>query len=204
MLKGAIARRYAGAMFELALRQHTLDQTLDDVQGIAQLFSKHTLAYLLREPKVSLQRKENALRESLSSRVLPISLNLAMLIVQRGLVELMPNIATELQRMVLDYNNQAIAEVTTASPMDDAQQAVVKQALEQRTGKHILLQTRVKPEILGGVVARVGDQVIDGSVQQQLQVLQRQLLNGIATIHTEPLDEAQDDQTTAYQPQAQM
>jgi len=187
MLKGAIARRYAEAMFDLALKQNTLDRTLDDVQGLGQLFSKHTLAYLLREPKVPLQRKETVLRETLSTRVLPTSLNLALLVVQRGLVELMPNIATELQQMVFDYKNQAVAEVTTAAPLDEKQQALVKQALERQTGKTILLQTRVNPEILGGVVARVGDQVIDGSVRQRLQMLKRQLINGLATTSLDEL-----------------
>ena len=187
MLKGAIARRYAGAMFDIALKQNTLDRTLDDVQGLGQLFSKHTLAYLLREPKIPLQRKETALREMLETRVLPTSLNLALLVVQRGLVEVMPNIATELQQMVFDYKNQAIAEVTTAAPMDAQQQTLVKQALEQQTGKTILLQTKVNPAILGGVVARVGDQVIDGSIQQRLQVLKRQLLNGLATTNVDEL-----------------
>jgi F-type H+-transporting ATPase subunit delta len=185
MLKGAIARRYAGAVFDLALRQDTLRRTLDDVQELAALFSKHTLAYLLREPKVPLQRKEMALRQALTDKVLPTSLNLALLVVQRGLVELMPAIARELQQMVLDYNNQAVAEVTTAAPLDSRQQTLVQQALEQRTGKTILLQTKVDPTILGGVVARVGDQVIDGSVQQRLLALKRQLLHGVATASLE-------------------
>lgn len=189
MLKGAIARRYASAVFDLALKQNTLERTLEDVQGIAELFSKHTLAYLLREPKVSMQRKETALREALSTRILPTSLNLALLIVQRGLVDLTPNIANELQQMVFDYKNQVIASVTTAAPLDASQQTLVKQALESRTGKTILLQTRVDPEILGGVIARVGDQVIDGSVQQRLQILKRQLLNNVATSDfAEPTD----------------
>ncbi|HEU5381456.1 MAG TPA: ATP synthase F1 subunit delta [Ktedonobacteraceae bacterium] len=199
MLKGAIARRYAEAIFGLALKQNTLDRTLDDVQGIAQLFSKHTLAYLLREPKVPARRKETVLREALSARVLPTSLNLALLIVQRGLVDLMPNIAAELQQMVFDHKNQAMAEVTTAAPMDDRQQALVKQALERRTGKTILLQTKIDPEILGGVVARVGDQVIDGSVQQRLQALKRQLLNGVATASIDVLNES--NPGTEYQTQ---
>lgn len=190
MLKGAIARRYAAAMFDLGSKQNQLDRTLDDVQEIARLFSKHSLAFLLREPKIPAQRKETVLREALSARVLPISLNLALLVVQRGLVDLMPNIAHELQQMVFDYKNQAVAEVTTAAPMDEKQQALVKQALEKRTGKTILLQTKVNPEILGGVVARVGDQVIDGSVQQRLQVLKRQLLNGVALSSIDVLADA--------------
>jgi F-type H+-transporting ATPase subunit delta len=190
MLKGAIARRYAEAMLGLALKQNTLDRTLEDVQGLGQLFSKHTLAFLLREPKISAQRKETVLREALSTRVLPTSLNLALLIVQRGLVDLMPKIATEFQQMVFDYKNQAMAEVTTAAPMDSKQQLLVKQALERKTGKTILLQTKVNPDILGGVVARVGDQVIDGSVQQRLQALKRQLLNGVATASLDVLEGA--------------
>ncbi|HLI68255.1 MAG TPA: ATP synthase F1 subunit delta [Ktedonobacteraceae bacterium] len=185
MLKGAIARRYAEAMFDLALKQNTLDRTLGDVQEIARLFSKHTLAYLLREPKIPARRKEQALREALSANVLSTSLNLALLVVQRELVDLMPNIAAELQQMVFDYKNQATAEVTTAVPLDEQQEELVKRALERRTGKAILLQTRVDPTILGGVVARVGDRVIDGSVRQRLEVLKRQLLNGVATASTD-------------------
>jgi F-type H+-transporting ATPase subunit delta len=182
MLKGAIARRYAGAIFDLALKQNTLDRTLEDVKGIAQLFSQRKLAYLLREPKISAKRKETAIRQALASQVLPTSLNLALLTVQRELVDVMPNIADELQKMVFDYKNQAIAEVTTATPMDENQLIVVKQALERNTGKQIILHTRIDPSILGGVVARVGDQIIDGSVRYRLGALQQSLLNGVAGV----------------------
>jgi F-type H+-transporting ATPase subunit delta len=180
MLKGAIGRRYAEAIFEIARENNTIDRTLEDVQGIASLFSKRTLAYLLNEPKVPAQRKEKAIRQALASRVLPTSLNLALLVVQRQLVDAMPNIARELAQMVLDYKNQAVAEVTTAAPLDEQQLNRVKQALERNTGKTILMQTKVQPEILGGVIARVGDQVIDGSIRHRLAVLKQQLLTGVA------------------------
>ncbi len=181
MLKGAIARRYAGAIFEIARKQDTLDRTLDDVKEIARLFSNRKVAYLLREPKIPAQRKETAIREALADKVLPTSLNLALLIVQRELVDLMPNIARELEQLVLDHENKAVAEVTTATRMNKAQLDRIKQALEHRTGKTILMQTRVQPAILGGVIARVGDQVIDGSIRYRLSALQQQLLTGIAT-----------------------
>ena len=180
MLKGAIARRYAGAIFDIARKQNTIDRTLEDVEKIADLFSKRKLAYLLNEPKIPMQRKEAAIRQALASKVLPTSLNLALLVVQRELVEAMPNIARELKQMVLDYKNQAVAEVTTAAPMDEQQLNEIKQALERRTGKHIIMQTRVQPDILGGFVARVGDQVIDASIRHRLAALQQQLLRGVA------------------------
>src|SRR5436305_2634924 len=178
MPKGAIARRYAGAMFDIGLKQHSLDRTLEGVRGIAQVFAHRKLAKLLREPNVPAQRKERAIRQALAGKVLPTSLNLALLVVQRELVDLMPNIARELEQLVLDYKNQAIADVTTATQIDDAQLTQIKQALEKRTGKTIITHTRVQPDILGGVIARVGDQVIDGSVRTRLAALRTQLLKG--------------------------
>jgi F-type H+-transporting ATPase subunit delta len=189
MLKGAIARRYAGAIFDLAIKQNTLDRTLEDVKGIAQLFAMRKLSYLLREPNIPAKRKEAAIRQSLADKVLPTSLNLALLVIQRELVEAMPNIATELEQRVLDYRNQAVAEVTTATPLDTSQQALVKQALEKQTGKTIIMHTRIDPSIMGGVVARVGDQVIDGSVRNRLIALQQELLNNVSTAQTDVFSE---------------
>lgn len=178
MHKGAIARRYAGAIFKLAQQQNTLDHTLADVKGIAEVFANRKLAYLLREPKIPAQRKETALRDALTSQVQPMSLNLALLIVQRELVELMPKIASELEKLVLDYHHQAIADVTTATEMDKAQSDLVQGTLERTTGKIILMQTHVDPSILGGLIARVGDQIVDSSVRYRLHALQQQLLTG--------------------------
>ena len=181
MLKGAIARRYAGAIFDIGMKQNTLDRTLEDVQEIAKLFSIRKLAYLLREPNIPAERKEKAIRQGLASKVLPTSLNLALLVVQRELVDLMPNIARELNQLVLDHKNEAKAEVTTATQLDETTQSQVQRALERMTGKKIMLETRVQPNILGGVVARVGDQVIDGSVERRLKLLQQQLLTGVSS-----------------------
>ncbi len=181
MLKGAIARRYAGAIFDIGMKQNTLDRTLEDVQEIAKLFSIRKLAYLLREPNIPAERKETAIRQGLASKVLPTSLNLALLVVQRELVDVMPNIARELNQLVLNHKNEAKAEVTTATQLDKTTQSQVQRALERMTGKKIMLETRVQPNILGGVVARVGDQVIDGSVERRLKLLQQQLLTGVST-----------------------
>ncbi len=189
MLKGAIARRYAMAIFDLARKQNTIERTLEDVKEIAQLFSIRKLAYLLREPKIPVQRKEAAIRQSLTDKVLPTSLNLALLLVQRQLVDYVPNIAKELEQLVLDYRNEAIAQVTTATPMDEQQSTLVRDALEKQIGKSIIMQTRIDPSILGGVIARVGDEVIDGSVRYRLNALQQRLLSGVAETNSDLLSD---------------
>ena len=198
MPKGAIARRYAGAMFDIGLKQHSLERTLEDVRGIAQVFAHRKLAYLLREPKVPAKRKETAIRQALANKVLPTSLNLALLVVQRELVDIMPNIANELEQLVLNYKNEAIADVTTATRIDDAELTQIKQALEKRTGKTIITQARVQPDILGGVIARVGDQVIDGSVRSRLAALRQQLLKSALSRGINlPFEVSSEGQTTA-------
>src|SRR5579875_961762 len=204
MLKGAIARRYAMAVFDLARRNSTIERTLEDVKAIAQLFSNRRLAYLLREPKISTQRKEKAIRQALADKVLPTSLNLALLVVQRQLVDYMPAIAKELEQLVLDYNNQAIAQVTTAAPMDEQQRTLVQKALERMVGESIIMQTRVDPSILGGVIARVGDEVIDGSVRYRLSALQRRLLDGVSEVQSDLFSEVFGPPPQESQEQAQV
>jgi F-type H+-transporting ATPase subunit delta len=73
--------------------------------------------------------------------------------------------------------------------LDGAQKTTVKQALEKLTNKKILMETRVDPSILGGVVARVGDQIIDGSIRQRLLALQQQFLTGVASADIDFLPE---------------
>ncbi|HEX6555442.1 MAG TPA: ATP synthase F1 subunit delta [Ktedonobacteraceae bacterium] len=197
MLKGAIARRYAMAIFDIARKQNSIDRTLEDVKEIARIFAIRKLAYLLQEPKIPVQRKEEAIRQALGDKVLPTSLNLALLVVQRELVELMPNIASELEQIVLDYKNQARAEIITATELDDAHTDLIKQALERITGRTILVTMKVQPEILGGVIARVGDRIIDGSVRYRLNALRQQLLAGTASSNIDFLSGAEDGQRAA-------
>jgi len=185
MLKGAVARRYASAVFDLALKYNTVDPTLQDIREIAQVFANRKVSYLLREPKIPARRKEEALRAALKGRVQDMSLNLALLLVQRELVEYMPTIAREFEQLVLDYRNQAVANVTTATEVNPAERVMIQRALEQRTGKTIIMQSHVDPAILGGVIARVGDSIIDGSVRYRLSVLEQRLMNDVSSSTTQ-------------------
>jgi F-type H+-transporting ATPase subunit delta len=178
VLRGAVARRYASAVFDLSLRNETVDRWLSDIQLIAEAFSNRKLAFVLREPKIPFARKERIIRELLGSRVQPLAVNLALLLVERELVDLAQPIAREFTQMVNDYRNQAVAEVTTAVPVDSTLQRTLTHRLEELTGKHIIMETRVDPAILGGVVARVGDTLIDSSARRKLELLRQQIISG--------------------------
>jgi F-type H+-transporting ATPase subunit delta len=153
VLKGATARRYAEAVFEIGAEQGTVDRWRDDLSVIA-------------------------VKDLLATKLQPDALGLALLLVERNLVELANRIYTEYVQLFNDYHNQIVAEVTTALPLEPESRELIQRDLQSITGKTILLQERVDPSILGGAVARVGDTLIDGSVKRRLTLLRQQILRG--------------------------
>ncbi|HEU4783927.1 MAG TPA: ATP synthase F1 subunit delta [Ktedonobacterales bacterium] len=178
MLKGATARRYAEAAFELGVEENTVDRWLQDLRLIADYFSDHRLIFLLSEPNIQLPKKELMVKDLLDGKVQQEALNLALLLVERGLVELAPRIRDEFARKYDDYHHQIRANLTTAMPIDDVTRAGVVADLQRLTGKKVLLDEQVDSSILGGAIARVGDTLIDGSVRRRLQLLRQQLQRG--------------------------
>jgi F-type H+-transporting ATPase subunit delta len=178
MLKGAAARRYAEAVFDLGVQQGTLDRWQSDLHLIAEAFGNRKLSFILRQPRISFARKEAIVRDLLEKRVTREALGLAVLLVERELVDLGPKVAEAFDEKLNDYRNQATAVVTTAVPLAAPQQAEVAAYLQALTGKTISLETRVDPEILGGLVAQIGDTLIDGSVRRRLALLRDQIIRG--------------------------
>jgi hypothetical protein len=117
-------------------------------------------------------------RDLLANKVQHDALNLALVLVQDGLSDVGPRLAQEFERLYDGYRGQAKAQVTSALPLDDVERSEVAQALQHVTGKRIILEERVDPSILGGVMARVGDTLIDGSVRRRLALLREQIIKG--------------------------
>ena len=178
MLKGAVARRYAEAVFDLGVQQGTLDRWQSDLHLIAEAYSNRRLSFILRQPRIPFARKEGIVRDLLEKRVTQQALALALLLVERELVEVGPKVAEAFDQQLNDYRNQATAIVTSAVPLAAPQQAEVASYLRALTGKTITLETRVDPAILGGIVAQIGDTLIDGSVRRRLAVLRDQIIRG--------------------------
>lgn len=178
MLKGATARRYAMAVFELGEQSETIERWRGDLRIIGEYFGNHRLAFILKQPKVPLKRKELIVRDLLADKVNREALNLALMLVERELVDVAPRISGEYEKLYNDYRGQAVAHVTTAIALDDDLRARLTRELEEITGKHILLEERVDPSILGGAIARVGDTLIDGSLKRRFALLREQIVAG--------------------------
>jgi F-type H+-transporting ATPase subunit delta len=97
------------------------------------------------------------------------------LLTAKGRLALLPQIAEAFQELVDDYRGIAHADVLTAVPLDEQGQQELSARLSQITGKSVLIEAHQDPQILGGLVARIGDRLIDGSTRSKLHALRREL-----------------------------
>jgi len=177
MASGA-AKRYTQAVFSLAKEKGNFDQWSAELGELASIVSDPQAKVYLASPKVPVTQKQLLLDQTLANSSSEIR-NLATLLLQRNRLEIAPGIAEGFQDAVREERGIAVAEVTTAEPLDAEGQAIVRERLSQMVGKEIELRMKVDPAIIGGIIARIGDQLIDGSVLQQLRRLRTRLAAGV-------------------------
>jgi len=130
---------------------------------------------LLESPKIPFSEKARILSQRLEG-VTPLAMNLAYLLVARGRLRIVEDIVIEYERLVDDQRGIAHAEVATAVPLDEEEKDKVIHRLGDIVGKEIVLSARVDPSLIGGLVARVGDKLIDGSTKSRLLSLRESLI----------------------------
>ncbi len=171
----ASAIRYAKAVFQLAVDRNELENWLEDLTQLADSITNQEFGEILAAPRIAASQKERIVREALGSSVGPLALNLMFLLVSRNAIHSLPEVADRYQEMLDAHRGIERAEVVSAVPLDDAQRDSVADMLERTSGKEIRLSARVDPEILGGMVIRVGDRVMDGSARTRLQSMRREI-----------------------------
>jgi F-type H+-transporting ATPase subunit delta len=173
--KGASARRYAQAVFEIARDADDFDRWTEGLEALRQLATQPEMVVYLQSPQVSIESKRAVLEQILGTTH-PLRLNFALLLASRSLLTEVDGIAAEFHRLENEYLGIAVAYVTSAVPLEQAEATAVSEHLASITGKRITLDRAVEPEIVGGIVARVGDRLIDGSVASQLAALRKQMV----------------------------
>ena len=168
------ALRFAEAAFAVARDGNHLDAWLGALEQASSVFDNHAAGLYLTSPVVPADQKRAVLRELLPGISQEVQRFLEIL-AHRDRLDLVQEIAIIFQRLVNEQRGIAVAQVTTAIEIDDRQKAQIATRLSRRLGKTVTLETRVDPSILGGVVAQIGDNVIDGSVRGRLERLRRTL-----------------------------
>jgi F-type H+-transporting ATPase subunit delta len=177
MRETTIARNYAETLLELAQRANDLrgwGEMLDQVSDAME--TDRRLRTFLESPRVSAQRKNEILQKAYGS--LPRNfLRFLQALVSHRRQMLIPAIAHAYHDLVDEVEGRVHASVTVARPADDNDRAVVTKQLSRVLGKEVVPHFHVNADILGGVVVRVGDTVLDGSVRRRLATLRARMLS---------------------------
>lgn len=173
MASGA-AKRYVQAIVEIAREKQTFEAWERDLQQLGAAASDEDFATFLQNPSVQGAEKIKAVDIVLRDAQ-PEVRNLAHLLVERQRAGLIPDIVEAFNEAVLAERGIVVADVTTAEQLDESMQADVRERIGTLLGKKVELRLHTDPEIIGGLIARVGDEVIDGSVQTRLRQLRSRL-----------------------------
>lgn len=177
MSSRAIATRYARALFDVALKESEPVRVGEQVSAFADLVAGHAeLVRVLANPAVPTRMKRGIVERLLGQVVVEAPLGkLLLLLADRDRFGLLPELAAAYRARLLQHQQVVEAHVTTAAPLADDRAEAIAHGLAQKTGRRVRITRSVNPALIGGVVARIGSTVYDGSVARQLERLRERL-----------------------------
>lgn len=168
-----VARRYAQALMDLGVDEGKLDKIVRDFETIADAWTtSHELRNAIENPLVPSATKKAVVHE-LTDQIgaTPTTEKALLLLIDRHRMRVLPSLAHALQELADGREGVVRAEVTTAVPLSEGYFARLQITLERFTGKRVVIDRKIDPSLVGGVVTRIGDRVIDGSLRTRLHSL---------------------------------
>ncbi|MAE11398.1 MAG: hypothetical protein CL876_05745 [Dehalococcoidales bacterium] len=168
------ARRYSQAVFQIAVERDELDNWQSDLNKIAGLADDAAFTALIEHPKLPLSDKTRLLSERLGA-INPLALNLAFLLADRDSLSIAGEISEEYQRLLDGHRGIEQADVITAVPLADEDRTKLEERLGAMVNKTVIVKSEVDSSLLGGIVARIGGKLLDGSTLSRLEALKREI-----------------------------
>jgi F-type H+-transporting ATPase subunit delta len=176
MATGEVVRGYAEALFNVVRAEGELDRVEDELFRFGKILeTNHELKQALSDQSMDREQRAKILEELLADKVSTHTLGLLTFIVGQGRARQLPQILEEVSGLAAEARKSVVAEVRSAVPLDEKQRKDLAAALSKATGKNVQVKVLVDPSVVGGVVAKVGDTVIDGTVKRRLEQLREQV-----------------------------
>ena len=177
MQGSTVARSYAETLFELALADRDVEAYARNIEEIAALLrTEREFRLFLATPRIDSVAKKRVVREVFSGKVPDRLLRFLLVVIDKRRQRVLPAIAEEFKQLVNEHFGRLEVDITTASQPDEALRTELKRRLDALLGRDVLPRHQVDPRIIGGVIIKVGDRIMDGSVRHRLQQLRRSLL----------------------------
>ncbi len=164
---------YAKAILDIAATEGLSSETEDEMFRFARTFEANdNLRAALSDRSLPIERRLAVIDDLLGGKVLPVSMAMIGMIVTAGRANELPEIVDRFVALSTEQRKHEVAEVRTAVPLTPEQVQRLAAALSRSTGKQVEVKTVVDPSVMGGVVARIGDTVIDGTIRRRLNQLE--------------------------------
>jgi F-type H+-transporting ATPase subunit delta len=172
-----LARRYAGALFDLALEKTVLPDIHEELLSFLELLNKNQdFRLFFNAQDVSNQQKADVVGKVLDHQASERFRNFLYVLLRKGRAEIYPTVVAEFTRLVDKYNKRIHATTTTAVALDEGLRSRLKSALDSMFSADVGITNNVDPAILGGIIVQVEGRILDGSLQNQLQRLKKSMI----------------------------
>ena len=173
-----VAEVYAQALLALAAQAGNENEVLEDLEGLTSFIRADAdMAHFMSSPSVDADARQVTLEKLLGGKVSDLVLNTLGVLNAKGRAGIVPSVCNRYRLALEAHRGQLEVAVTSATALNDAQRRELTRVLESRTGKKVILQEDVDASLIGGLVVRVGDEKIDGSVASRLARIRSRMLD---------------------------
>ncbi|AHM55692.1 ATP synthase subunit delta, sodium ion specific [Peptoclostridium acidaminophilum DSM 3953] len=176
-----VARRYAGALFEVGLEENKLDSFEQELEVIAAAFSENKeFSDIFKAPMVPKEEKKSLIENIFKGKASDETVNFIKILIDKDRISVLDEISTEFAKLVNEHNNIEEAVAVSAVPIAEDKLEALKVQLAKVTGKSIKIKNEINPSVMGGILVRIGNEEIDGTVKGRLDRLKDELHQIIA------------------------
>jgi F-type H+-transporting ATPase subunit delta len=176
MIEGRLSRRYAKALFELALEQKREDAIGQEIEQFLAIYTNSPLQTVLNNPAFDLaSRKAILLEVTKSLQLSPLSVHFLSILLERDRLTYLSAIVSYYRGMLNAAKGRVEAKVTDATPLDVALLERLRKTLHAISGKEVVLQEEIEPGLLGGLMVELEGTIYDGSVRTQLEKMKQRI-----------------------------
>ena len=184
MLVSKAARRYATALLEISKEKNVVEATLEDIVLIQNTIGdSRELQLFLKSPIIKPSVKKQTLITLFEKHIKDLSLQFVVLIAQKERAQILHEIATSFVQKYNEFAGIIEVEVRSATSLSDKQRNALQEVLEKTTSKKVTLQTVEQEELKGGLLVKIDDTVIDGTVKHKLEQLEESLLDNTVELN---------------------
>lgn len=179
MVNEVSTKRYAQAIFTIAIDTNSIEKWQTDLDTIEQILTNKNLSDILDSPQIPRSSKAQIIGDLAGNLVSELAINLITLLSLNNIAHIIPDVKLDFLKLLDEHKGITRGTLISAVAMTTSQSNKIEQILSDRIGNPVELTSKINPDIIGGFLAKIGDKVIDGSIKTKLTEMRRQVIEQV-------------------------